>query len=32
MRVGYPKKWRDYSAMQIDKAKLFENVMAARQF
>jgi putative endopeptidase len=32
VRVGYPNKWRDYSAMQIDKAKLFENVMAARQF
>ena len=32
VRVGYPNKWRDYSAMQVDKAKLFENVMAARQF
>ncbi len=32
VRVGYPSKWRDYSAMQIDKAKLFENVMSARQF
>ena len=32
VRVGYPNKWRDYSAMQIDKAKLFENVMAARTF
>jgi putative endopeptidase len=28
VRVGYPNKWRDYSALQIDKAKLFENVMA----
>ena len=32
VRVGYPNKWRDYSAMQIDKTKLFENIMAARQF
>jgi putative endopeptidase len=32
VRVGYPNKWRDYSALQIDKTKLFENVMAARQF
>lgn len=32
VRVGYPNKWRDYSAMQVDKAKLFENVMAARTF
>ena len=31
-RVGYPDKWRDYSAMQIDKTKLFENIFAARQF
>ncbi len=32
VRVGYPNKWRDYSAMQVDKAKLFENVMAANRF
>ncbi len=32
VRVGYPNKWRDYSALQIDKAKLFENVMAAKLF
>jgi len=32
VRVGYPNKWRDYSALQIDKTRLFENVMAARQF
>jgi len=32
VRVGYPNKWRDYSALQIDKAKLFENVMNARKF
>jgi putative endopeptidase len=32
VRVGYPNKWLDYSAMQVDKAKLFENVMSARLF
>ncbi len=32
VRVGYPNKWRDYSALEIDKAKLFENVMNARKF
>ncbi len=32
VRVGYPNKWRDYSALQIDKGKLFENVMNARKF
>lgn len=31
-RVGYPEKWRDYSALQIDKAKMFENIWAAREF
>ncbi len=31
-RIGYPNKWRDYSAMQIDKTRLFENIFAARQF
>jgi putative endopeptidase len=32
VRVGYPNKWRDYSALQVDKTKLFENVFAARKF
>jgi putative endopeptidase len=32
VRVGYPNKWRDYTALQVDKSKLFENVMAARNF
>ncbi len=32
VRVGYPNKWRDYSAMQVDKAKLFENIVAARKY
>ena len=30
VRVGYPNKWRDYSALQVDKTKMFENLMAAR--
>ena len=32
VRVGYPNKWRDYSALQIDKTKLFENVHNAQVF
>ncbi len=32
VRVGYPNKWRDYSTMPVDKATLFENVMAANLF
>ena len=32
VRVGYPNKWRDYSALQIERPRLFENVMAARAF
>ncbi len=31
-RVGYPSKWRDYSALAIEPGKLFENVRAARMF
>jgi endothelin-converting enzyme/putative endopeptidase len=31
-RVGYPSKWRDYSALSIDKGTLFENVVNARAF
>lgn len=31
-RVGYPDKWRDYSALTIEPGKLFENVEAARRF
>ena len=31
-RVGYPNKWRDYSALSIEAGKLFENVAAARRF
>jgi len=31
-RVGYPSKWRDYSAMTIEKGKHFENMVSARDF
>jgi putative endopeptidase len=31
-RIGYPSKWRDYSAMQIEKGKHFENMVNSRKF
>ncbi len=31
-RVGYPRKWRDYSALTVEKGKHFENVVNARLF
>lgn len=31
-RIGYPSKWRDYSALSIDGGKLFENVRNGRKF
>jgi putative endopeptidase len=31
-RVGYPVKWRDYSAMQVEKGKHFENMVNSRKF
>lgn len=31
-RIGYPSKWRDYSALKIQPLKIFENVRSARQF
>jgi putative endopeptidase len=31
-RIGYPDKWRDYSALAIDRGKHFENVRNARVF
>ncbi len=31
-RIGYPEKWRDYSALTIAPGRHFENVTAARQF
>ncbi len=31
-RIGYPSKWRDYSALKIEPGKIFENVRNARLF
>jgi endothelin-converting enzyme/putative endopeptidase len=31
-RIGYPVKWRDYSALAIEPGKIFENVRNARKF
>lgn len=31
-RIGYPSTWRDYSGLNIDPGKLFENVQNANQF
>jgi putative endopeptidase len=31
-RIGYPPKWRDYSALTIERGKVFENVQNARKF
>ena len=33
VKIGYPDKWRDYSAVDIDPSKSYwENIMAARRF
>ena len=31
-RIGYPDKWRDYSALQISREEEFGNVRRAREF
>ena len=31
-RIGYPAKWRDYSAFAVDKGTLLENVRNGRNF
>jgi predicted metalloendopeptidase len=31
-RVGYPVKWRDYSAYAVERGKLLENVRNGREF
>ena len=31
-RIGYPAKWRDYSALKVEAGKIFENVRNARRF
>lgn len=30
-KIGYPDKWRDYSKVNIDKSKFFENVIACNK-
>jgi putative endopeptidase len=32
VKVGYPNKWRDYSALSVARADLVGNVMRAREF
>jgi len=32
MKVGYPDKWKDMSAMQIDRSSYLHNVMSANQW
>jgi putative endopeptidase len=30
-KIGYPDKWRDYSNVQIDRSKYFENLLSIEQ-
>lgn len=30
-KIGYPTKWRDYSKVNIDKTKFFDNIVSANQ-
>lgn len=32
IKVGYPEKWRDYSALSIDRSSYIQNVLRAREF
>jgi predicted metalloendopeptidase len=32
VKIGYPDKWRDYSALKIDQSSYVENVLRAREF
>ena len=32
VKIGYPDKWRDYSALELTRASYFENVLRARAF
>ncbi len=32
VKIGYPDKWRDYSALTIDRTSYFENLRRASQF
>ncbi len=31
-KIGYPDKWRDYSALKVDRGDLWGNVVAATEF
>lgn len=31
VKIGYPNKWRDYSALEINKDKYFENILASNK-
>jgi putative endopeptidase len=31
LKIGYPDKWRDYSAVKVDRASYLQNVTRARQ-
>jgi endothelin-converting enzyme/putative endopeptidase len=31
-RIGYPEKWRDYTALAIEPGKLFENLRASQKY
>ncbi len=32
VKIGYPERWRDYTALQVDATDLVGNVMRGRQF
>ncbi len=32
VKIGYPDRWRDYSALEVSRASYFENVVAASAF
>lgn len=32
VKIGYPDRWRDYSALEVSRASYFENVVAANAF
>jgi putative endopeptidase len=32
LKIGYPDKWRDYSALSVDRGPYVENALAATQF
>lgn len=32
MKIGYPEKWRDYSALEVSSGAHFANAIAARRF